>query len=139
MLLPRRPPRLLELAPEGLDKVLQLLLVGLQGKRDLYENMLMRMGLPMPHLLPVVEAYHPVAAVLDVVLLHPQHVQPGGVVPAPAAAATGQGHPQLPGGEVDAGDGHRLGGVTNEHVGTEAVVHEVPVWGGRGDGAVFVF
>ena len=72
----------------------------------------------LSHLFPVVEADHAVAALLDVVLLDGEHLEPRGVL--------GQRHPQLPRREVDAGDGDRLGRVAHEHVRPQRVVHEVP-------------
>jgi hypothetical protein len=72
----------------------------------------------LSYLFPVIQANHSVAAVFDVVLLYPEDIEP--------ARVFWQDDLELPGREVDAGYGDRLGPVAHEHVRSQAVVHEVP-------------
>ena len=70
------------------------------------------------HLFSIVQLDHAEAAVLDIVLLFTQDVEPGWVL--------GQRFLQLPGSQVDAGHRDRLGRVPDKHVCPKTVVHEVP-------------
>ena len=74
-------------------------------------------------LFSVVQTYHSVATVFDVVFFHTQNFEPWGIFR--------KWFLQFPGREINAGDCNRLGRVSNKNIRTKTIIHEIPKLNGK--------